>query len=533
MSAETVTPYRSRVQSGGDGFAQLLRAEWTKFHTVRGWVIGMLVAVLVTAGLGLIGPLGYESRCIAPPGQVCHRFTPPVGPGGEWVDDQFYFVHQSLTGDGGITIRVTSLTGVHPDLQSDTGAQNAAVGLVSGTDGWAKAGIIIKNGTGQGSAYAAMMVTGSHGVRMQDDFVHDTAGLPGSVSSASPRWLRLVRSGDTITGYDSADGTSWSEVGTATLAGLPSTVQAGMFAATPNYTLSSSSFGGTSSASTAAEATGAFDSVGLQGGWRGNAWSGTPVGQQGNGDPGLPPVGYQQVAGGYTVSGSGDIAPGEAGPGSGGKGVGDALVGAFAGLIAVIVVAAMFITAEYRRGLIRLTLAASPRRGRVLAAKAVVIGAVTFAVGLIAVGLAVPLVQWLEVHKGMDLRPTPIGTEVRVIVGTAALLAVAAVLALGVGAMIRRSAGAVAAVIVLIVLPYLLGVASVLPTGAADWVLRTTPAAAFAIQQTEIPYPQVDATYTPGTGYFPLAPWAGFAVLCAYAAVALGFAFLLLQRRDA
>ena len=44
----------------------------------------------------------------------------------------------------------------------------------------------------------------------------------------------------------------------------------------------------------------------------------------------------------------------------------------------MIVIAAMFITAEYRRGLIRTTLAASPRRGRVLAAKAVVIGAVTF-----------------------------------------------------------------------------------------------------------------------------------------------------------
>lgn len=58
------------------------------------------------------------------------------------------------------------------------------------------------------------------------------------------------------------------------------------------------------------------------------------------------------------------------------------LVGMFAGLIGVITVAAIFITAEYRRGLIRLTLTARPRRTRVLAAKAVVIGAVTFAVGL-------------------------------------------------------------------------------------------------------------------------------------------------------
>ena len=69
-----------------------------------------------------------------------------------------------------------------------------------------------------------MMVTGSHGVRMQWDFTHDVAGLPGKVSAASPRWLRLTRSGDVISGYDSADGTHWTLVGTATLAGLPATV---------------------------------------------------------------------------------------------------------------------------------------------------------------------------------------------------------------------------------------------------------------------------------------------------------------------
>ena len=62
------------------------------------------------------------------------------------------------------------------------------------------------------------------------------------------------------------------------------------------------------------------------------------------------------------------------------------LIGAFAGLIVIVVVGAMFMTAEYRRGLIRVTLAATPRRGRVLAAKAVVIGAVTFAAGLVGVG---------------------------------------------------------------------------------------------------------------------------------------------------
>ena len=80
-----------------------------------------------------------------------------------------------------------------------------------------------------------MMVTGSHGVRMQYDYTHDTPGLTGAVSAASPRWLRLTRSGGTLTGYDSADGTHWTKVGTARLTGLPATLQVGLFAASPDY----------------------------------------------------------------------------------------------------------------------------------------------------------------------------------------------------------------------------------------------------------------------------------------------------------
>jgi ABC-type transport system involved in multi-copper enzyme maturation permease subunit len=118
--------------------------------------------------------------------------------------------------------------------------------------------------------------------------------------------------------------------------------------------------------------------------------------------------------------------------------------------------------------------------------------------------------------------------------GTAALLAVAAVLALAVGTLLRRSAGAVTAVIAAIVLPYLLAVLTgVLPAGAEEWLVRVTPAAAFAIQQNAPQYTQVTASYTPANGYFPLAPWAGFAVLCAWAALALILATYALRRRDA
>ena len=93
--------------------------------------------------------------------------------------------------------------------------------------------------------------------------------------------------------------------------------------------------------------------------------------------------GYHRAGGRFTVTGSGDIAPDVPGGAGPGQTLDHTLVGAFAGLIAVVVVGTMFITAEYRRGLIRTTFAASPRRGRVLAAKAIVIGAVTFAAGLV------------------------------------------------------------------------------------------------------------------------------------------------------
>jgi ABC-type transport system involved in multi-copper enzyme maturation permease subunit len=350
------------------------------------------------------------------------------------------------------------------------------------------------------------------------------------VSAASPRWLRLTRSGDAITGYASVDGAHWTRVGTAHLAGLSSTVQAGLFVASPEYSVTTQSFGGTSSRGGPSQATALFDHVSLQGTWPRGTWTGEGIGGETGTD--VPRGGFQQVGGGFTVSGSGDIAPKLPGEGPG-RTIGDSLVGAFAGLIAVIVVATMFITAEYRRGLIRTTLAASPRRGRVLAAKAIVLGSVTFVTGLAASAVTVPLVERLERAKGFDVFPVTSLMELRVVAGTAALLAVAAVLALGVGTVLRRSAGAVTAVIVLIVLPYLLAVASVLPAGPSQWLLRLTPAAAFAIQQSVPRYPQVSGIYTPSLGYYPLAPWAGFAVLCAWAALALGLAVLLLRRRDA
>jgi ABC-type transport system involved in multi-copper enzyme maturation permease subunit len=512
MTTGTITPYRSDMRAGRDGFAQLLRAEWAKFRTVRGWVIGLLAAALVIVLLGLFAAAGSHAFCN---GRACN-LTVLVGPGGEAVTDSFYFVHRPLAGNGSITVRVNSLTG-------QSASHNPGGPATAGLQPWAKAGIIIKQNTTPGSAYAAMMVTGSHGVRMQYNYTGDTAGLAGRVSRVSPRWLRLTRSGDTITGYASANGSTWTKVGSARLAGLSPAAQTGLFATSPAYRqVTSQRLLGSGAIVQPTLVTAVFDHVSLHGTWPHGAWRGSLIGGGSAGNP-VQGGGYHQANGRFTVSGSGDIAPAVAGAGISGQTIEHSLVGAFAALIVLVVVAAMFITAEYRRGLMRTTLAASPRRGRVLAAKAVVIGAVTFVAGLLGAAAAVTLGERLLRDNGYFVYPVTPLTEVRVVAGTA----------LAIGAIMRRSAEAVAAVIVVIVLPYILAVPHVLPVGAARWLLRITPSAGFAIQQTIPQYPQVSSAYTPSSGYYPLAPWAGFAVLCGYAALALGVAIVLLRRRDA
>jgi ABC-type transport system involved in multi-copper enzyme maturation permease subunit len=502
-------------------------AEWTKFRTVRAWVIAIIAAMLLTLLLGVYTGARSQEGC---PGGPCHPII-PTGPGGEAVTDTYYSVHQPLTGDGSLTVRVTSLTGRVQTAIGNRGHSQTHRGLQP----WSKAGLIVTAGPGQGAAYAAVMVTGGHGVRMQYNYTHDTAGRPGAVSAAAPRWLRLTRTGDTLTGYESADDTNWTRVGTARLAGLPSTVQAGMFATSPQHTRPGNQqlSGGSGATSDPTDATATFDRVGLAGGSPGS-WSGTFTGgSHSASDPGYPVMntsGFHQADGTFTVTGSGDIAPGAVG----GTPLNQTLAGAFIGLIAVVVVGALFITAEYRRGLIRLTLAASPRRGRVLAAKALVLGAVTFAAGLIGAAIAVWLGNRLLRGSGSAIDPASALTALRVIAGSAGLFAVAAVFALGVGTLLRHGAAAVTVVITAIILPYVLTAAfPVLPVGAADWLLRLTPAAGFAIQQAVPRYPQVEGVYTPFNGYFPLAPWAGFAVLCGYAVLALALAAVALRKRDA
>jgi ABC-type transport system involved in multi-copper enzyme maturation permease subunit len=498
-------------------FARLLRAELTKFRTVRAWMIALCAAAAVFVLLSFVS--AFWSRYTAP--------AEPAGPGGEAVSDTYMFVHRTLAGDGTFATTVASLSGAHtsPSPATRHGFGTSTKGrpdaqLQPGLAPWAKAGILLEPETRQGTAYAAVMVTGSHGVQMQYNYTHDSPGLGGPVGSSSPRWLRLSRTGDVITGYDSADGASWTKIGIARLANLPRTVQIGLFVTSPLYFPAGTEIG------TPSVATASFADVSARGDFPRRSWIGDPI----TGFyPYVPSASTwrQRSAGAFTLRGSGDIAP-LVGDILSPQWAGASIVnGTIAALLFVIVLATLSATSEYRRRLIRTTFAASPRRGRVLAAKAIVAGSLAFAAGAIATAIAEVITRRVLAANGSYLFPQSGPALVRVILGTGLFLGLAAALAVALGMMLRRSAAAVAAGVVLLIVPGVLG------SQSGNWLMRLTPDAAFAIQATLPRSTLVSSVYTPPNGYFPISPWAGLAVLAAYAAVALGVATWLVRRRDA
>jgi hypothetical protein len=501
------------------GFARVLRSEWTKFRTVRTWVAGMVAAVLLVVGLGLMSTSGSHASCGA--GDVETACPPhPVGPTGEAVSDKFFFVHRPLDGDGAITARVTSFTGVVrlPDAKPQTGRYASKVVP------WAKVGVLVKDGVGQGSTYAAVMLTGAHGVRMQHDYVHDVAG-----PRAGP-WLRLVRSGDTLTGHSSADGRTWAPIGSARLPGLPRQARIGLFAASPgDLTVSSGGLGGGSVAVRFAETTGVFDRVALEGGARGGDWAHDDIGVTLTPDGRPHHPGRSARAGDtFSVTGVGDI-----GPQIDGMSIEDTLGGVTAGLLAVLVVAVLSATTEHRRGLILTSLVAVPSRGRLLLAKALVAGTVAAAAGLVAAAVTVPVGAWMLRGNGNIMLPVGLLTEVRVVAGFAVLAGAVAVLGVAVGTLLRRGVPAVAVVAAAVVVPHLLATSSALPPEVARWALSATPAAGFAVLQSVPAYEQVTADFSPQGGFYPLPPLAGLAVTAVYAVLALAAAVVRARRRDA
>ncbi|MCY1136893.1 hypothetical protein OWR29_02715 [Actinoplanes sp. Pm04-4] len=493
----------------------MLRAEWLKFRTVRGWMAGAAAAALIVIGLGVLAATGVTMSCMDGTREVdCP--APPTDTSGRSVADKFTFVHRTLTGDGSLTAKVGHLDGTitYPPPNHDE--------IVRGVVPWAKAGLMIKDGTSPGADYAAVMVTGAHGVRMQSGFTHDKASSP-----VREAWLRLTRQGDKITGYVSADGAAWQKIETVRLNDLPTTVRIGLFVTSPSgLTVEENPQGGHAVAARWTQATAEFSRVTPGGGWDETlvgysdyrtTWEETH------------PPGHTETGGVVTVAGAGDIGLDT----EGGMSVERVLTGVFAGLLPLIVVAALCGTAEFRHGLIRTTLAAMPKPVWISVSQATVVGAVSLVAGLVAVAVTLPMaVRLLEAKKVVVLSVSG-PTMLRVALGTALLLSLAGVLAYGVGALLRRSVLAIVAVTALLVAPPILSVTSVLPTELSAWLLRLTPAAAFAIQQSVAAYPQMSRPQTVADGYFPLPPWAGLAVLALWALTAVAAAAWRLNRTRA
>jgi hypothetical protein len=470
---------------------QLLQQEWATFCRPRR-LIAFALAVLAIIGLGLLPALGTRSDCPGP----CP--VTPTAVDGSRVADRFWFVHRDLGPQGSITVRLTDMTGTitYPPPDHDA--------IVSGLVPWSKTGIIVKDGTEQGSAYAAVMMTGQHGVRMQYDYRYDIAGAPGQVAPGAPRWLRLTRDGDEITGAESTDGVHWHQIGTATLEGLPDIVQVGLFAASPgDLTLDPVGLGGAIETVRFTQASGVFDHIELEGAADGE-WQSAAIGEmnQTSWEKHHNPSGAVEADGTITVSGTGDIGP------LSDEGV-DLLRLLLTGLpigLCIMVVAAARWGAR--------TTSAEPRPR--LTARAVVVSIASLLTGLVGVSAAI-LVGLAILRSNENPVPhLPLLTGVRVIVGLAVVTALCAALTYYLGALLRRGWAASLVGLLLTAIPYAVATIPLLPDEVDRWILRLTPAAAFAIQQTGIEYRQVVAHFAPSNGYFPLPAWAGLAVLCAY-----------------
>ncbi|HSA53658.1 MAG TPA: ABC transporter permease [Yinghuangia sp.] len=528
VPAPPVSGYRSPHARGGAGFGRLLHAEWTKLRTVRRWGYALIGAVVLTVLVALLAAGGSEIKGGGPSG-------PTLGPNGRPVSDGFRFVHQPLTGDGTVTVRVDSL--VAQKNQRPNGREGSAAP-------WAKAGLIMKASTLPGSTYAAALLTHSHGVRFQYDFTHDVAG--SDAPPDRPRWLRLTRAGDVVTAYESADGVRWDKIGATEAPDLPETVHVGMFVASPMAYNFERAFGSTGVDGTFTLSTGTFRDFSVDGRTEGPprvtdvGAQGSGPGASGDGDAPTSPAGVTDAQGNsssesggvHTIVSTGDIAPMEADVDLTQQG----LSGAVIGLIPLAALGVLFITAEFRRGMIATTFTASPRRGRVLAAKAVVLGGTTFVAGAVAAAVAFVVSQPLLRGKGHRPPVYPEltladGSVLRAVSGTALVLALVAVLALAVGALVRNTAASVTVIVVLLVLPQIL--VAGLPLGAARLVVQATPAAGFAVQRTIEDFPQVESACLPEDGCYPQGAGAGLAVLCVYVAVALGLAVWQLRRRRA
>jgi ABC-2 type transport system permease protein len=199
------------------------------------------------------------------------------------------------------------------------------------------------------------------------------------------------------------------------------------------------------------------------------------------------------------------------------------LTGLVFGQLAIGVLGVLTMSAEYGSGSIRATFAAIPRRPEVLAAKAVVFGAVALVVSE-AVSFASFFVGQ-AILSGSTPTATLSGPEVlRAVIGAGLYLTVLGLMALGIAAIIRHTAGAITTFVsILLILPLIV---AAFPASIGHPVGRYLPATIGSAMTSTTPR-GAHADFLPA---FPF--WHGFAILCAYAVGTLVVGGVLMVRRD-
>lgn len=193
------------------------------------------------------------------------------------------------------------------------------------------------------------------------------------------------------------------------------------------------------------------------------------------------------------------------------------LIGVMIAQIAAASLGVLTISAEYTTGMIRSTLTAYPRRVTVLAAKAVVFAVLMFVVGLVACYLA------YLIGDATLTRDVVVDSEgkdvVKGVVGSATYLALLGLFSLGIGTMLRHSAGAITTVLGIMLVPSIFG--GFIPGKAGDWIVDYSPMS--LLINMVAPSGEVDSA---------LGPWPGMVLMAGYAAAALIGAASLLKARD-
>jgi ABC-type transport system involved in multi-copper enzyme maturation permease subunit len=186
--------------------------------------------------------------------------------------------------------------------------------------------------------------------------------------------------------------------------------------------------------------------------------------------------------------------------------------------LAVGILGILLVAGEYATGTIRVSFAAVPRRLPVLWGKAVVLGLTTVVLCLPATLAAFLVGQSMLSAEGLDV-PLSDPDVARAVLGSALYLGAVGLLGLGLGTLLRSTAGAVAGLFGVLFAPQLL--AGLLPAAWSDRIYPYLPVPAGVAVTAVRPDPAA------------LAPWSGFGVLCLYVAAVLASAAWRLRRRDA